>query len=189
MTRFILLILLVFAAACSKGQCTKTPENKPEPVPTPALTATAPPEVPAFPEVDWMPFDEDTQTHIDTTGQCVFVYFGDGCDDCLMMEFSFLDERIVKLINDAFVAIRYPVSPENDMYMTEVLGIDVLPTSWIIYSKNEYGSVIAEGYLSPAQLEKFLLHGDGLEIETLLAKGSALYKECKRIKDQSQLDK
>jgi hypothetical protein len=128
-----LLIGALLLTGCSN--C-KQPEQCPPCVPTvvvpdassPQPTTTSSVEPPAQGGIDWKTPEELVDIGRENPDICAMAYFPDIVNNKKEIEVTLADPEVVKFINETFVAIQFPLTPENlDLVMKE-FQIDGLPT-------------------------------------------------------------
>jgi hypothetical protein len=179
MRQFIVLaICSMFLACSSNNTCTKTPEPQPKPAPTVTVPVPAPVPEPQ-PEIFWQPFDSVTKTLLQDTGYCALFYFSTKsplCEGCKVVEVTLQNPEVVELVNDAFIAIRFPVEQcmldvKCAAFLTNELGVTELPTTVLAFAGDDSISLVGEGAMSVEQYKEFL------------SKKQEQYDECKSLKE------
>lgn len=154
---FIVLCALLLGCSSNNSNCVKSPEAQPEPAPTVNVPE---PEV-----ILWQPYDEDTKQMLEDTQMCAMFYFGTtvenlnaGSDKMIK---TFEDSSVIRAVNDAFVAVRFPVddclkSIQCTKGLSEELKIKTFPTTVLAYDGEDSITLMGEGYMNVEQFKGFL---------------------------------
>jgi hypothetical protein len=144
--RKYITLLLPLLMACGSNSC--KPETTGVPVPTPSVSSVTPvpSETVSVPEpstqpsveppkevgVEWYPYDEKTYDLLKSKTLCAFVYFGNDCENCLVMEELFKNPEVIQILNDGFISFRYPINKDTDDHRKNVLHVVSLPTVMLV---------------------------------------------------------
>lgn len=178
MKRLMIVSLCALLLACSSNNsnCVKAPET-PKPQPTAEPTVEPEPE-----EIIWQPYNEGTKQMLEDTQMCAMFYFGTtveslntGSDKMIQ---TFEDSSVIRVVNDAFVAVRFPVdecleSIQCSKGLSEELDIKVFPTTVLAFTGEDSITLMGEGYMNVEQFISFLLTNQEQYVEcTSIKKGT-----------------